>query len=98
MAGGSMNNLDKCPHCGTNLRRHARGDRQYDGYSRAISIEIQGVYDGALFTACPDCHQTWHRWSRKDNPRLWHEAERHSARFVACMFDGSDACLDNDPC
>lgn len=45
----------QCPHCQADLR--------YDGdYSRAIGIEIRGVYDGALYWRCPYCQKSWHRW------------------------------------
>lgn len=37
-------------------------------FSRFMGHEIQGVYDGTLFWACPDCGLAWSRWT--DGGRL----------------------------
>jgi hypothetical protein len=31
-------------------------------YSRVITVERRGVYDGGLYFMCPDCGFKWHRW------------------------------------
>jgi len=35
------------------------GDKTH--FSRIISHEIRGVYDGVLFWSCPDCRMAWVR-------------------------------------
>jgi hypothetical protein len=83
------NQMDStCPHCGADLLGDVIPERIVPGglrYHRALAIEIRGVYDGVLFDACPDCHQTWHRWSQQHDPRLWEAAEKHGARFTETM-------------
>lgn len=57
-----------CPHCNADLRGSPilpEHQEHYGGethYSRAVGIEVRGVYDGVLFWQCPDCHGTWHRF------------------------------------
>ena len=29
---------------------------------RIVGVEVQGVYDGALYWTCRDCGARWHRW------------------------------------
>lgn len=50
-------------------------------YSRMIGVEVQGLYDGILYYACPDCDATWHRWSegtRQYNTAAHYMKERHA--------------------
>lgn len=63
---------DRCPHCGENLA-YKVGSRTF---SRAISHEHQGVYDGVLYWSCPFCGGHWHRFPPGDS--------RHgrAARFI----------------
>lgn len=49
---------DTCPHCDTDLSYQYRGRT----YSRAVMVEVRGVYDGGLYWMCPDCRAPWHRW------------------------------------
>lgn len=58
-----------CPLCGAELTYEVDGV----SYSRAVGVEITGVYDGALFWACPRCGFVWHRFGR--GSRLWALAE-----------------------
>lgn len=81
-----------CPHCSADLLGEVIPEhiREHDPscgerYHRALEIEIQGVHDGVLFTACPECYRTWHHWDPERSPRLWEAAERHRARFTAMM-------------
>lgn len=60
---------ETCPHCGSSQlgEEIPEASRHYYGedsthFSRTILMEIQGVYDGGLFYACPDCAGRWHRW------------------------------------
>lgn len=48
-----------------------------------IGVEIQGVYDGVLFWACPDCHGTWNRWDPERDPYRWGQAEEHRTKFTS---------------
>lgn len=34
-------------------------------FSRVIGVEIQG-YDGISYWQCPDCNQTWNRWTKQE--------------------------------
>lgn len=69
-----------CPLCKADLRaeripddiRHHYGA---DYFSRAILVEVRGVYDGGLFYHCPDCGGDYHRWP--EGSRLRAVAERH---------------------
>lgn len=57
--------ISACPHCAADLAYEVDGK----AYSRAIGVEIAGVYDGALFWHCPACGQDWHRWPEGDRLR-----------------------------
>lgn len=48
---------DPCGQCGQDLR-YVEGGRPY---SRAIGFEVDGVYDGVLYWACPFCGFAWPR-------------------------------------
>lgn len=82
--------LTACPHCNADLRgephpecrRHSGGSTHY---SRAVAVEIRGVYDGALFFACPLCYGTWHRWDPVRHGRRYDAAERHRGPFTEHM-------------
>lgn len=77
-------NDDRCPHCSADLRGeqipeeyrrkgyYGPPDEAPTHYSRRVTVEIPGVYDGGLFYMCPDCGGRWHRWH---SGRL-HEAAR----------------------
>jgi hypothetical protein len=87
-----------CPHCAADLYGevipgHADENGNEQRYRRALGIEIPGVYDGTLFYACPDCHETWHRWTSLYAPRLWEAAERYRRRFTAVM-KGDPPCSE----
>jgi hypothetical protein len=56
-----------CPHCGADL---TYTDEHGSVFSRGISVEIRGIYDGGLFYQCPDCSGTWHRWPEGDPLRI----------------------------
>lgn len=51
-----------CPHCGRDLTYQANGTT----YSRAVMMEIRGVYDGGLLFKDPECGWAWHRWPEGD--------------------------------
>lgn len=63
-----------CPHCNADLQGSPIPEEYLrDGsygpwggeprfYSRLISVEVPGVYDGGLFYQCPDCNGRFHRW------------------------------------
>lgn len=62
---------DNCPHCGASLQGDAIPQEYIDKgfyapetthYSRRIGVNIQGVYDGTLYHACPDCGKVWPRF------------------------------------
>ena len=54
--------MNACPHCNGSLVGEPRDDRPGEHYSLAVLVEIQGVYDGALFYSCPHCRYAWHRF------------------------------------
>jgi len=71
--------MDKnCPSCKADLSYVVDGNT----YSKIISVEIRGVYDGGLFYLCPVCDVAWHRWQRMHY--LWEKADpyvrAHNAR------------------
>lgn len=78
-------NIDRCGHCGTDLRS---GKRKM--YSRLIAIVITDINDNALFFACPDCGATFNPWDRNTHPELWAKANEHRYRYVPCTETGSD--------
>lgn len=53
-----MPEVEACPHCGALFGYEHEGKT----YSRAVMVEVWGVYDGGLFWQCPDCNGRWHRW------------------------------------
>lgn len=57
-----MSGFEVCPHCDADLRYVHNGE----AYTRAISVEVRGVYDGGLFYQCPECDECWHRWTDED--------------------------------
>lgn len=75
---------EPCSHCGADLWAPIAPEYQRPGgatqRSRLIGVEIQGVYDGVLFWACPDCGGTWNRW--QPGHWLWPLAEKHRTRFT----------------
>lgn len=82
VTGFDMPNETSCPLCDSDLtgpeipEEYLRagyygpwnGEKQY--YSRLISVEVQGVYDGGLFNQCPDCGGKFHRWPENHPLRL----------------------------
>ena len=63
-----MSELECCPGCQATLQ------------GRAIGVEVQGVYDGVLYWACPDCGHAWPRWS---DGRLGQLSREYAARHGA---------------
>lgn len=61
---------DKCPECNCDLQgaaipeniAHYYSDHTTH-YSRVISYELPGVYDGGLLWLCPDCGHAWPRFA-----------------------------------
>lgn len=82
---------DSCPHCGASLLSDPiPGNTAGARYRRGVGVEIQGVYDGVLFSVCPFCYGTWSRWDKDRNPRLWEAAERHRERFTRSMREADE--------
>lgn len=52
----------KCENCDFEFSYTVDGRE----YSHEIGVEIQGVYDGALFWMCPRCEHKRHRWPEND--------------------------------
>lgn len=60
------------------------GDRTH--FSRLIGVQINGIYDGALYWACPDCSHAWPRWTDGASRLIAVSAEyadRHNARTAS---------------
>jgi len=66
-----MNEYGKCPICDMNW---CGGDIPKDihkyyahpyKWSHLISIEVRGVYDGAIANKCPSCSSLWSRFTDK---------------------------------
>lgn len=60
----------ECPACASDLVREVNGRQIVD----RLSVNVPGVYDGALFWRCPFCSYDWHRWS---DPSMRRKAEPH---------------------
>lgn len=84
-----------CSHCGANLQGNPIPQKYLDEgyyaegsthYSRVIGVEIQGIYDGVLFWACPDCGKTWHRW-KLEEMRVKAEPymKQHEAKYASMV-------------
>lgn len=82
----------QCPHCELSLDggpiRQSDGGRVDDDnaaqlygetrrWSKAIGVEVRGIYDGVVAWKCPHCGEEWPRFPEDDRRTIaWHALDR----------------------